>query len=84
MLFKVWVTKGSVATFLGEPGCSSARPYAHELTSNVTLNGDSIHVAWNGMTFTAIHYDQLQAGAGAEGHHRRRGLHRPRRMGTGP
>jgi hypothetical protein len=61
MLFKEWVTKGSVATFLEEPGCSSSTPYAHAFTSNVTISGNTIHVAWNGMTFTAIHYGQLEA-----------------------
>ncbi len=67
MLFKEWVTKGSVATFLEEPGCSSATPYAHALTSNVTISGNSIHVAWNGMTFTAIHYGQLEAAPALKG-----------------
>jgi hypothetical protein len=67
MLFKEWVTKGSVATFLEEPGCSSATPYAHAFTSNVTLSGDSIHVAYNGMTFTAIHYGQLEAAPALKG-----------------
>ena len=60
MLFKAWVTPGSRATFLEEPGCSSATPYAHELTSDVSINGDSIHVSWNGMTFTAIRLNAIQ------------------------
>jgi len=32
MLFKEWVTKPTKATFMDEPGCSSATPYAHEFT----------------------------------------------------
>src|SRR5437867_3641621 len=43
MLFKNWVTPGSVAVFIEEPGCSSKTPYAHELTSNVSISGSSIH-----------------------------------------
>ncbi len=60
MLFKAWTVPGKTATFLEEPGCSSSTPYAHELTSNVTLNGNSITVAWSGDTFTAIRYDKIQ------------------------
>ncbi len=67
MIFKDWVTKGSVATFLEEPGCSSATPYAHAFTSNVTISGNTIHVAWNGMTFTAIHYGALQSAPALKG-----------------
>ena len=59
MLFKHWVTHGSVATFIEEPGCSSSTPYAHEFTSNVSISGDTIHVAHNGMTFTAIRYNGI-------------------------
>jgi hypothetical protein len=59
MLFKEWVTAGSKATFIEEPGCSVTPNYAHEFTSTVTLSGDSIHVAYNGMTFTAIRYGAL-------------------------
>jgi len=59
MLFKAWVTPGSRATFIEEPGCSSSTPYAHEFTSDVTTSWQSIHVAWNGMTFTAIRYAAL-------------------------
>lgn len=59
MLFKAWTVAGKTATFIEEPGCSSSTPYAHEFTSNVTINGSSITVAWNGMTFTAIRYAAL-------------------------
>jgi hypothetical protein len=52
MLFKAWITPGMEATFMEEPGCSSATPYAHEFTSSVLLMGDMIVVS-NG-TFTAI------------------------------
>ena len=59
MLFKEWVVSNQTATFIEEPGCSSATPYAHEFTSAVTLSGDHIHVARKGLTFTAIHYGGL-------------------------
>ena len=61
MLFKAWVTPGSKATFIEEPGCSANPNYAHEFTSTVTLNGTSITVAYNGMTFSAIRYTGLTA-----------------------
>lgn len=61
MLFKSWAGSG-VATFIEEPGCSSSTPYAHELTSAVSISGSTIHVSYNGMTFTAIRYDNLVAG----------------------
>jgi len=53
MMFKEWTTKGTEATFMEEPGCSSATPYAHEFTAKVTLDGDSVAVQYHG-TFTAI------------------------------
>ena len=56
MLFKGWETPGERATFLEEPGCSSATPYAHEFTADVTLDGDTVVVLHHG-TFTAIRYD---------------------------
>ncbi len=56
MLFKAWVVQGQVATFIEEPGCSAATPYAHEFTSSVSISGSSIYVPYNGMTFTAIRY----------------------------
>ncbi len=60
MLFVKWTIKNSQAEFYEEPGCSSSTPYAHAFTSNVSISGSSIHVAWNGMTFTAIRYDSIQ------------------------
>lgn len=59
MLFKAWVTPGKTATFIEEPGCSVSQPYAREWTSNVSISGTSIHVDYNGMTFTAIRYNSL-------------------------
>jgi MYXO-CTERM domain-containing protein len=61
MLFKAWIVPGKRASFLEEPGCSSATPYAHQLDSDVTISGTSITVAANGITFDAIHFHQLQA-----------------------
>jgi len=55
MLFVAWVTDGVTATFMEEPGCSSATPYAHAFTADVTLTGETIVVAHHG-TFTAIRY----------------------------
>ncbi|MEO6418857.1 MAG: hypothetical protein ABIP39_05590 [Polyangiaceae bacterium] len=54
MIFKAWTVHDTQATFIEEPGCSSAITHAHELTSNVTISGNTIHVDYNGMTFTAI------------------------------
>ena len=65
MLFKSWVTPNAVATFIEEPGCSSSTPYAHEFTSNVSVSGDTIHVAYNGMTFYAIRLKSIHGGGGA-------------------
>lgn len=62
MLFKGWVVQGQSATFIEEPGCSTNPDYAHEFTSTVSLSGTQITVDYNGMTFTAIHYDQLTTG----------------------
>lgn len=59
MLFKAWTNKGHVATFLEEPGCSSATPYAHQVTVNVSITGTHIYVPYNGMTFTAIRFDGI-------------------------
>jgi hypothetical protein len=59
MLFKAWTVPGSQATFIEEPGCSSAITHAHEFTSSVTLSGSTISVAYTGMTFTAIRYGAL-------------------------
>jgi MYXO-CTERM domain-containing protein len=59
MLFKAWTIAGQEATFIEEPGCSANPNYAHEFTSAVTLNGSSIKVAYNGISFTAIRYAAL-------------------------
>lgn len=59
MLFKKWVEHDKRAEFYEEPGCSSATPYAHEVTTDVSVNGSSIYVPYNGMTFTAIRFDGL-------------------------
>ena len=56
MLFVEWTKPGIEAKFMEEPGCSSSTPYAVEVTSSVTLSGDSIDVQYHG-TFTAIRYD---------------------------
>ena len=61
MLFKAWTVPGQTATFIEEPGCSANPNYAHEFTSNVTLNGTSITVAYNGITFKAIRYSGLSS-----------------------
>jgi hypothetical protein len=62
MLFKQWVHPGTEAVFIEEPGCSSSTPYAHEVTSSVSISGSTVHVSWNGMTFTAIRYDGIGSG----------------------
>ena len=56
ILFKGWVTKGHSAQFIEEPGCSASPDYAHEFTSNVTISGSSVYVAYEGATFAAIRY----------------------------
>jgi hypothetical protein len=38
VLFKEWVTPGVTARFLEEPGCSVSTPYAHEFTSDVSVD----------------------------------------------
>ena len=60
ILFVKWITKGSEAEFYEEPGCSSSTPYAHSFTSSVTISGSTVHVSYEGMTFTAIRYNQIQ------------------------
>jgi hypothetical protein len=62
ILFKAWITQGSRATFIEEPGCSSSTPYAHEFDSDITISGTSVTIAYEGRTFTAIRYDGLQPG----------------------
>jgi uncharacterized membrane protein YgcG len=60
ILFVKWITKGSEAQFYEEPGCSSSTPYAHSFTSTVTISGSSVHVTYEGMTFSAIRYNGIQ------------------------
>lgn len=55
MLLAEWTIAGVEATFIEEPGCSSATPYAHQFTAKVTLDGNSITVEHHG-TFTAIRH----------------------------
>lgn len=55
VLFKAWTKVGTEATFMEEPGCSSATPYAHEFTATVTLDDEKIVIKSHG-TFTAIRY----------------------------
>jgi MYXO-CTERM domain-containing protein len=67
MLFKEWTVPGQTATFIEEPGCAATPNYAHEFTSDVTLSGTQITVAYNGLTFTAIRYGALGSTTGAGG-----------------
>ena len=60
ILFVKWITQNKEAQFYEEPGCSSSTPYAHSFTSNVTINGTSVYVTYEGMTFTAIRYNNIQ------------------------
>jgi hypothetical protein len=67
MLFKGWVTPGKRASFIEEPGCATAITHAHELSSDVTISGSTIEVAYWGKTFTAIRYDGIGSGGGGGG-----------------
>jgi hypothetical protein len=60
ILFVKWITKNTQAQFYEEPGCSSSTPYAHSFTSNVSVSGSSIYVAYEGRSFTAIRFDQIE------------------------
>ncbi len=64
VLFVGWQTVGSVANFYEEPGCSAAQPYAHAFTSNVTINGSSVDIAYEGKAFTAIRFTGLTSADG--------------------
>jgi len=64
ILFKEWVSPGHSAVFMEEPGCSSAMPYAHEFTSNVSVSGDRVYVDYEGATFYAIRYNGSTGGSG--------------------
>ncbi len=55
MLFVAWKS-ATEATFIDEPGCSSATPYAHEFDAMVTPSGNAIDVQYHG-SYTAIRYD---------------------------
>jgi MYXO-CTERM domain-containing protein len=57
ILFKGWVTPGSRASFYEEGDCGQV---AHEFDSNVSINGSSVYVSWEGDTFTSIRYGGLQ------------------------
>src|SRR5262249_47569790 len=50
-----------------EPGCSSATPYAHQFTSNVTVSGSKVFIASHNAWFYAIRYNGYQAGSGGGG-----------------
>ncbi len=65
IFFVAWITAGSHATFMEEPGCSASPNYAHEFSSAVVINGSSVTVAYEGKTFTAIRYQGLSASADA-------------------
>lgn len=71
VLFKAWITPGTEAVFVEEPGCSAAQPYAHEFTSAVTCSGTSVDIAYEGATFEAIRYGKIEddpdGGAGDAG-----------------
>ncbi len=71
VLFKQWVTPGTEAIFMEEPGCSSSTPYAKEFQSAVTCSGDTVNITYEGDTFTAIRYptsgdDAADAGSGGD------------------
>ena len=59
MLFKNWVQKGKSAVFIEEPGCSATPNYAHQFSSDVSLNGAIISVSSKGETFHAIRYNKI-------------------------
>lgn len=65
MLFVDWVTQGSQATFIEEPGCATSITHAHQFTSSVSISGTSIAVSYVGMTFTAIRYLGFTSGGGS-------------------
>ena len=55
MLFVAWKSP-TEATFIDEPGCSSATPYAKQFDAAVTFSGNTIDVTSHG-SYTAIRYD---------------------------
>jgi hypothetical protein len=58
-LFKGWTIPNQQAIFIEEPGCSGSIKYAHEFTSNVSINGDSLFVAYQGKNFYAVRYNKV-------------------------
>ena len=64
MLFVAWVTPGSRATFIEEPGCATSITHAHQFTSDVSISGSTITVDYWGKSFTAIRYDGIGSGGG--------------------
>src|SRR5580692_10041021 len=62
VLFKHWVTPGSSAVFMEEPGCSSPTPYAHEFSSEVSISGSDVYIAFEGDSFTSIRFDGITHG----------------------
>jgi hypothetical protein len=67
VLFERWVTTGKTAVFLEEPGCSSAQPFAHEFTSNVTVSGTQVFIDYIGANFDAIRFSGMSGGGGGGG-----------------
>ncbi|MEO8798543.1 MAG: hypothetical protein ABI551_11720 [Polyangiaceae bacterium] len=59
VLFKNWITPGTKALFIEEPGCGVSMPYAREFTSNVTCSGSDVQIAYEGETFVAIRYGHI-------------------------
>lgn len=64
IMFKEWIVPRESARFIEEPGCSSSTPYAHEFTSDVSVSGDSIYVAYEGKSFTSIRYNNVTGEGG--------------------
>jgi hypothetical protein len=67
ILFKEWVSAGHSAVFMEEPGCSSATPYAHEFTSDVSISGSEVYVDYEGATFYAIRFNGTTGSGGGGG-----------------
>jgi len=61
-LFKYWITPGRRARFMEEGDCHQV---AHEFDSDVSINGTSVYVSWEGATFTSIRFNQLTPAATA-------------------
>jgi len=59
VIFVSWVTPGSEAVFMEEPGCSTSPPYAHRFQSAVTCSGSTVNISYEGDTFTAIRYANI-------------------------